>query len=526
MIKNGLRRRTFLQAVSVGSVAALAAPRRARAGQPSQRVVILGAGLAGLSAAYELLKADPGLEVILLEARDRVGGRVHTVRTHDDAGLIPFANGQYAEAGAQRIPETHDRTLGYVNELGLGGSLVEFSKGLGGGAKGKMGYLLKGHFFFYDGVAWPSFLDLTSQERNNAFFPQSIQHEFRWVTGPRPSHGTNHLGNPAVPFGGAANWPYGDGIASTLDEWNGYSLSEFLASRGASHDWIHHLYTAENGSEHASTASLAWLVQSALDYDWGTTYYLNGGLDQIPGALADAVTGLGGVIHHGAAVFAIEQSAAGVTVSFVNASGAQQSVTAARVVCSLPFPVLRDKVNLTQAGIASDKLGWIQTMEMMSASRACLQTNTRFWRNHGIEGLKLVGTDTEVERLWHSTNTQPGATGLLQTYMQQDNAEALGAVAAGDRMEHMVERISSLVFPEMESQWNGLGFQKVWKEDPWTGGAWASPKRHQFLQGFPVWGRAEGRIHFAGEHTSLYSGWMQGGIESGQRAAYEILSVI
>jgi monoamine oxidase len=512
--------------VSVASVAALAGTRRARASQPGQRIVILGAGLAGLSAAYELLKAEPGIEVIILEARDRVGGRVHTVRTHNDAGVTPFANGQYAEAGAQRIPETHDRTLGYVSELGLAGNLVEFSKGLGGGAKGKMGYLLKGHFFFYDGVAWPSFLDLTSQERSKAFFPQSIQHEFRWVTGARPPHGTNHLGNPAVPFGGAANWPYGDGIASTLDEWNGYSLAEFLASRGASADWINHLYVAENGSELATTGALAWLVQSALDWDWGTTYYLNGGLDQIPEALADAVVGLGGVIHHRAAVVALDQSAAGVTVSYVNAAGALQSLSAARVVCTLPFPVLRDTVNLAQAGLAADKLGWIQTLEMMSAGRACLQTRSRFWRNHGIEGLKLVGTDTDVERLWHSTNTQPGATGLLQTYVQQDNADAFGDVPAGDRLAHMTQRISSLVFPEMASDWNGLGFHKVWKEDPWTGGAWASPKRHQFLQGFHVWGRAEGRIHFAGEHTSLYSGWMQGGIESGQRAAYEILSTI
>jgi monoamine oxidase len=526
MTKHGIRRRTFLQAASIGSAAALARTRSARASTPGQRVVILGAGLAGLSAAYELLKAEPGLEVIVLEARDRVGGRVHTVRTHNDAGVIPFANGQYAEAGAQRIPETHDRTLGYITELGLAGSLVEFSKGLGGGAKGKMGYLLKGNFFFYDGVAWPSFLNFTSQERSRAFFPQSVEHEFRWVTGPRPPHGTNHLGNPAVPFGSPASWPYGDGIQSTLDVWSGYTLNEFLASRGASADWINHLYVAENGSELYSTASLAWLVQSALDYDWGTTYYLNGGLDQIPGALADAVLGLGGVIHHGAAVVSLQQGAAGVTVSYVDAAGAPHSLSAARVVCSLPFPVLRDKVDLTQAGLASDKLGWIQTMEMMSAGRACLQTSSRFWRNYGIEGLKLVGTDTDIERLWHSTNTQPGATGLLQTYVQHNNADAFGDIPPEDRMAHMANRISSLVFPEMASQWNGLGFQKVWREDPWTGGAWASPKRHQFVQGFHVWGRAEGRIHFAGEHTSLYSGWMQGGIESGQRAAFEILDTI
>jgi monoamine oxidase len=389
-----------------------------------------------------------------------------------------------------------------------------------------MAYHLKGHFFFYDGIAWPAFLDLTSQERDNDFFSQAVLHEYRWVNGPLPPQGTNHLGDPAVPFGGPANWPYGDGIVPTLDEWNGYTLAEFLASRGASADWINHLYVAENGSEVASTASLSWLVQSSLDYNWGATYYLDGGLDQIPEALADAVLGLGGVIYHGAAVVALEQHAGSVTVKYVNAWGNLKSLSAERVVCALPFPVLRDKVNLTKAGIAADKLGWIKALGMMSASRACLQTKSRFWRNHGIEGLKLVGTDTDVERLWHSTNTQPGAGGLLQTYMQEENADAFGDVPAGDRLAYMTQRISSQVFPEMASEWNGLGFHKVWKEDPWTGGAWLAPKRDQFLQGFHVWGRAEGRIHFAGEHTSLYSGWMQGGIESGQRAAYEVLSAI
>ena len=77
---------------------------------PSKNVVIIGAGMAGLSAGYEL--AHAGHEVTILEARNRVGGRVFTLRT-------PFSDGHYADAGAARIPPDHDMTLGYADHFGL-----------------------------------------------------------------------------------------------------------------------------------------------------------------------------------------------------------------------------------------------------------------------------------------------------------------------------------------------------------------------------------------------------------------------
>jgi len=83
--------------------------------QSSKEVIIIGAGMSGLVAGYELTRA--GHDVIILEARNRVGGRVLTLRE-------PFSDGHFAEAGAARIPPDHDLTLGYADHFGL--TLVPF----------------------------------------------------------------------------------------------------------------------------------------------------------------------------------------------------------------------------------------------------------------------------------------------------------------------------------------------------------------------------------------------------------------
>ena len=77
---------------------------------PSKKVIIVGAGMSGLVAGYELTRS--GHDVTILEARNRVGGRVFTLRT-------PFSDGHYADAGAARIPLHHDMTLGYADHFGL-----------------------------------------------------------------------------------------------------------------------------------------------------------------------------------------------------------------------------------------------------------------------------------------------------------------------------------------------------------------------------------------------------------------------
>jgi len=75
---------------------------------PPKKVLILGAGMSGLVAAYELTQL--GHDVTILEARTRPGGRCHTIRE-------PFSDGLFAEAGAARVPDEHDLTLKYAKQL-------------------------------------------------------------------------------------------------------------------------------------------------------------------------------------------------------------------------------------------------------------------------------------------------------------------------------------------------------------------------------------------------------------------------
>src|SRR3954451_2807766 len=111
-----MNRREFLHLASMAALAAYTQSLSAeqtgglRRQGPAKRIVILGAGLAGLAAAEELINA--GHTVTILEARNRPGGRVYTLRK-------PFAEGLYAEAGAGRIPSTHALTLKYVKRFGL-----------------------------------------------------------------------------------------------------------------------------------------------------------------------------------------------------------------------------------------------------------------------------------------------------------------------------------------------------------------------------------------------------------------------
>ena len=466
----------------------------AAAAKPSgKRVVVLGGGLAGLCAAYEL--RNKGYKVVaVLEAQQRTGGRVQTVRQG-------FVNGQYAELGATRIASSHNFTLGYASQFGL--PLVEFTSGDGL-------YQLKGRapFVHTDGTAWPADILPGLQSADRLLGADAISWKYDRgdiITDPG---NPGYLGDP-----NSTRWPFDNALAANLIP---VSYRQYWANNGASNDAFL-LNRAINGSEIHSDGALYWLMADIVDATWSQTFAIRGGNDRLPAAFTSS---LGALVKYGCAVTAIRQNADGATVSFVE-KGRTSTVDADFVVCGLPFSILRS-IDISPQ-LPADKTATIQNLRYMPVGRNFMQTRSRFWTQRGIGGLKIARTDTGIDRLWHNTDVQDGATSIVGAYMQ--NQTGVDYAAAGSNFAQRtayVKGIVSTFFPEIGAEYLG-GVEKIWQNDPYVKGAWGwFAAGEQWM--FPVAKRPEGRVHFCGEHTSAWSGWMQGAFESANRVVSEINS--
>ena len=439
------------------------------------RVLILGAGVAGLAAALKL--QESGCEVTVLEARTRPGGRVHTLRE-------PFADDLYAEAGAGRIPSTHALTLAYVARYQLpldpffpdSGSQVY----LWGGKRAVAAY---GH--------GPNLNELnvnfTARERQVGFEGLSKLYfdDLRESLRARPADG----------------WPFPD---SKL--YKDQTFSEYLRRQGASADAINYL------TQGFLDDSLLDFAHDAMSHAVPMLSKIRGGNDRLPQAMASA---LGAQIRYGAEVQHIEQSATGVRVSY-RSGGQQQLASADRVICTIPFTVLRH-IGIAPA-LSAAKARTVQDLYLGPVARVYVQTHSRYWEKQGLNGFASV--DQAME-LWSPTFHQPGTRGILMSYIYEDLAREYSTQSPADQIERSItlfDQVHPGLRPEVEAAttWS-------WLNEPYSRGAFlvARPDQFELLRDIAV---PEGRIHFAGEHTSPWPGWIQGALHSGLRTADEVLS--
>lgn len=448
------------------------------------RVLVLGAGLAGLSAAYEL--QELGYEVTILEGQDRVGGRVWTKRDG-------FEDGQYAEIGAVRIPDVHERTLAYCEMLGL--ELDEFPDG-------EALYYIDGKSFMHvEGEPWP--VDgLTAEEAEEGLD----------MWGTYIAAAFDEFGDPR-----AGTFPTDEVLA----KYDGVVYTDFLRMRGASEQWLK-LYKSDNGAEIQTIGTLWWMGAESADRNWGTTYHIRGGNDLLPTKLAERV-GTENILLN-SKVTRIEHRDAGVTVTF-ETDGASETLEADYLVCALPFTTLR-KIAVSPA-FSAEKTRAIDELFMMNAGRGYIQTKTRFWEDMGIGGLKIAKTDTKIERLWNLSEVlaadAPDTTkGMIVSYTQDAPADAYCGLKPEEREAYTLDEVEKF-FPTIKAE-KVVFFHYCWAENPWVEGAWCDVLPDQWWI-FEASRKPEGRVFFCGEHTSVWAGWMQGGIESGQRVADEIASL-
>lgn len=295
------------------------------------------------------------------------------------------------------------------------------------------------------------------------------------------------------------------------------SVAELLLQEGAPEDIVAlYTYTQATGSTaRPQQMSALAMVRShrrsfSEDTDEGR---ILGGNDQLPKALARA---LSGQILYDRPVRRIAHDPDGAEV-WVEEGSTLRSLRRPRLVIAIPFKVLRD-VEIAP-GFSFAKTRCIQTLAYGQVMKIAMQYARRFWDEPGSLGQRVF-TDTMLRRVYHFSIDQPGPRGILMSFTSGADAEKIGRLPEAERLRVAREE-TTRIWPEAPKHWEGAPI-KYWNEDPWIRGSYSFTGVGQARDFLEIARAPEGRVHFAGEHTSVHPASMNGALESGVRAAGEI----
>jgi monoamine oxidase len=448
---------------------------------PRHKVLIVGAGMAGLVAALELRRA--GHEPFILEARSRVGGRIHTLRE-------PFTDGLYAEVGAMRIPRTHHLTLRYCERFGL--KLTPFTMGNPNGYAHFQGRRLR----LSEISADPTLLPF-----ERALHEQGKTCEALWADA--------IAGIVAMlERDGDGAWPE---IVSRYDQ---YSTREFLEACGWSEGAIE-MFGLLMFQEALMNSSFLEVLREEVGRCYSDLFEIEGGMDRLPAAIQPQLSDR---IRFGARMTAIDQSDSGVTVHFQTPAG-RFSDTADFAIVSVPFAVLRHVEAIKPFSRAKQRA--IRQLRYDASAKILFQCRRRFWEeDDGIFGGGSV-TDLPVRAVYYPDHGRETGRGvILASYTWSEDAQRWGSLHPFDRVSQALENVAC-IHPQVTQEFE-FGTSYMWHDDEFAGGAFALFDPGQQTQLYETITAPEGRVWFAGEHASLAHAWIQGAIESGLRAAIEI----
>jgi monoamine oxidase len=441
-------------------------------------VIVIGAGLAGLAAAYEL--SQTGYEVVIIEAKGHVGGRVHTLHA-------PFANHLYAEAGAINIPEEHNHVMHYIKLFGL--PLVPLNL-----HKQTNVYYVKGK-------------RIVVEPNSKPIYPFNLpEEEKQWR-----SLLTKYTSPVLSEIAASATL---ERLPKSLEKYDKISFSEFLSRQGASPSAISLMrlgYLDFWGDGIDTVSALMLLRDLALKKKNQQRYAIHGGNDRLPKEFARRLRN----IHYNTSVTEIKQHVSNVHV-VIQHKGKQETLTADYIICSVPFSVL-DQIKIFPP-FSSSKQHITRELSYTSVTRIYLQFLNEFWVEN--TGAFAVITDLPIMRCLGTASHKLGLHRLVESYTAGSQARLFAAMSEDERLNLCLAEISR-VFPGASKHYIS-GTSYCWDHDQWARGGYAWFRPGQMSNFLPELTSVEGRIHFAGEHTSPWSGWMQGAIESGCRAAQEV----
>ncbi len=470
----------------------------------ARKVIILGAGLAGLTTAYELGKL--GYDCTVLEARSRSGGRVWTVRggtKETELGgsgqVCRFGEGLYFNGGAARIPHNHELTLHYCRELGVpleifnGANEAAFlynDGGTGPLANRRMriseyhndlrGYTSELLAKALDQSALDQQLTREDVEKLIDF----LKNEGDLNTG-RLYKGTSRRGYKTAPGAGAVPGELNDP----------YGLTDLLRS-GFMQPVFHNVgdYTYEQQ---------ATLLQPV------------GGMDAIPKAFEKK---LAGKILFNAPVKELRKTETGVRVVY-RKDGKTVETTAEFCVCTLPLPILKKLESDLSPMVrrAADFIPYMKT------GKIGLQFKRRFWEedDHIYGGISR--TNMDINQIWYPSFGFMGKKGVLIGYYNfYSRAEAVGELPPAGREKLALEQ-GGKIHPQYGQEFDNA-FSLAWHKIPHNEGGWAlydEPVRRKY---YPALLEPDGNIYFAGEHTTYLTAWMAGAFHSARRTVEAIHS--
>ncbi|MGB7247359.1 MAG: FAD-dependent oxidoreductase [Phormidesmis sp.] len=469
------------------------------------RIAILGAGLAGMTAAYELKQA--GYDCVILEGRDRPGGRCQTIRGGDvvkEFGTeqsCSFDQGLYFNPGPARIPYHHTAILDYCKALGVP-LQVRVNENRAA--------------YFQDDDAFDGQPMLNRRVVNDsrgyisellakAISQKSLDQEISDLDQERLMDFVKSFGSLGDDFsytgGSRAGYTSGPAAGDMAGElFEPLGLAELLKSDF----WGYKLHFGEGYTQAATMLEPI------------------GGMDQIAKAFAREV---GDLIEYGAEVSQIRKTTAGVRVIYQSlATGDEKALEADYAICTFPLPLLAK----VEADFSPDMQTAIDESQGIYANavKVAFQANRRFWEedNHIYGGISW--TQRDITQIWYPSEGFQSDKGILVGAYIWDNpiGNAWGLMSPAERLVKSIED-GSMIHPNYATEISAAnGITIAWENIPYSQGGWAEWEDEQRSRAYKVLLQPDGPIFLAGEHLSYLTGWQEGSVRSALMAVEGIAS--